>query len=103
MRSGTTLLTTVAAVVLSTETIRPALAVNNARPDFTGYYNQPKEINPQIARGGLQKLLDDGVLTRERVPSSVVRKTAVGSNQPMRDRRLNHAQTKRSHNGGGGK
>ena len=84
MRSST-LLTTAAAAVLSTECITPVLG--KAGSDFSDYVYEPKEIDPEIAQGGLQKLINSGVFTLERNnrPHKESRK-----NLPKRGRRMAH-------------
>jgi hypothetical protein len=85
MMRSSALLTTAAAAVLSAEYITPVFG--KASPDFADYVYEPKEIDPEIAHGGLQKLINSGVFTLERNnrPHQDSRK-----NLPKRGRRMAH-------------
>ncbi|KAL3921339.1 MAG: hypothetical protein SGILL_002799 [Bacillariaceae sp.] len=100
MRSRT-LLTATAATVLSIAT--ESWAKVERIPDIENYYYQPKEVDPSVAKGGLQKLVDGGVLTRERqLSSAFIPLNNAEADESRNVRRMNGVQTARSHHGGGG-
>jgi hypothetical protein len=68
MRS-TNILTTAVAVFSSSHTLAPVLAKEKIKPVFDSY--QPKEIKPELAQGGLQKLIDRGVFKLEQEPTMI--------------------------------
>ena len=85
------LLTTAAAAILAAG---PALAKKEKTLNMEDYLYKPKEVAPEVAQGGLQKLVDSGVLTLEPHQSSAF----VTKN----NRILNKVETTRAHHGGGG-
>ncbi|KAG7337858.1 hypothetical protein IV203_025949 [Nitzschia inconspicua] len=94
---STTLLTTAAVAVLSSST--PVLGTKELLVDFTNYIYEPKEIDTNIAKGGLQKLINSGVFTLE--PDARPHKENP-KDMPKRGRRMaRHGKHYKSGSGGG--
>jgi hypothetical protein len=55
-----------------------ALLVFGNEVDYTVQYHQPREIRPEVAAGGLQKLIDRGVLRLDKSPKKSLEAMYVG-------------------------
>jgi hypothetical protein len=82
MRPGSIL--TTAAAVLST--LSPSVSAAKEMPKISFY--EPKEISPEVAEGGLRKLINSGVLKLERDPISGIPRRK--ENQPNRRQMRSH-------------
>jgi hypothetical protein len=76
MRPGSIL--TTAAAILST--VSHSVSAKMVMPKFD--YYEPTEISPEVAKGGLQKLINGGVLKLEKDPNSGIQRR--DKNQPKR-------------------
>jgi hypothetical protein len=94
MKSRSTLLTTTAVAVWSTETIVPVTA--SVSPDFVDYLYEPKEIDPEHAEGGLQKLINGGVFSLE-PDGSRLQQAKQKKSLPKRGRYLAHHGSSHAH------
>ena len=77
MRPGS-ILTTAAAVLC---TITPSVSAKKVMENFD--YYEPTEISPEVAKGGLQKLINGGVLKLEKDPNSGIQRSQKNQ-QPKR-------------------
>jgi hypothetical protein len=87
MKSKGMLLLTWAVAIRSVERIKAVMA--SVTPYFADYLHEPKEIDPEIAERGVQKLINSGVFSlvpHGRSVTEVTRK----NNLPKRERHLAH-------------